>query len=308
MVSNPMWNFPSSFVKEKYELRKKTGKIIPYVEEKRNEWVSTINEISKILKREWNKIEEILKNSEKKISNIGDSTKEIREILAKLSVLEENINSEYSGLFEKIKEELDKIDESWNKISESNWKIFKILEDLKNKIKFPVSRVVKVVCCFFKKVAKDQLTKLYSATYINGLIEKLFWKEDFYLLFIDINDLKKVNDMYWHEKWNELIIAFSKALKNIFKWPDFVVARVHGDEFMIIWRNSSNTAEEELKKKLIELEKTAVIPNFVKEGEKYIIGFGAWYAFSNDYNDMSALKKAADEAMYVDKNKKKGMN
>lgn len=92
-----------------------------------------------------------------------------------------------------------------------------------------------------KLVELDPLTKLYNRRYIDFLISSAIkeyneFKIDFGLLFIDIDDFKKVNDTFGHLAGDEVLKTLAKTLQENIKPHDFA-GRWGGEEFVIIMKN-----------------------------------------------------------------------
>ena len=64
----------------------------------------------------------------------------------------------------------------------------------------------------------------------------------FALFFIDIDGFKNINDSYGHEIGDKLLISVAAQLKNAVRKAD-VVARMGGDEFVVILRNIKDKDE-----------------------------------------------------------------
>lgn len=84
----------------------------------------------------------------------------------------------------------------------------------------------------------DTLTGLYSRSFLSGVMEKFFhiWKryeEVFSLLFIDVDDLKKINDEYGHLSGDEALKKIGQCIKLYLRKADIGV-RYGGDEFLVI--------------------------------------------------------------------------
>jgi diguanylate cyclase (GGDEF)-like protein len=65
------------------------------------------------------------------------------------------------------------------------------------------------------------------------------------LFLFDLDGLKKVNDTLGHETGSAMIRAFATTLKDVFRSTD-IVARMGGDEFVVLKKTSSATGREEL--------------------------------------------------------------
>ena len=95
----------------------------------------------------------------------------------------------------------------------------------------------------------DKLTSIYNRRYIdNFLLEKI---EEFNenpqnklsIVFIDIDDFKKINDTYGHVKGDRVLVEFSEIIKYNIRTED-VFGRWGGEEFIIISESSLETTAE----------------------------------------------------------------
>ncbi len=89
----------------------------------------------------------------------------------------------------------------------------------------------------------DGLTGIYNRkacdSRISGLVEKnLVSKAPFSLLMLDIDDFKKVNDVYGHHTGDRVILAIINKCRQSIRGEDFF-ARYGGDEFVIILPGAS---------------------------------------------------------------------
>ncbi|MCL6556589.1 MAG: GGDEF domain-containing protein [Burkholderiales bacterium] len=69
------------------------------------------------------------------------------------------------------------------------------------------------------------------------------------LLILDIDEFKRINDIYGHDAGDQLIVQFGKALKERLRSSDFV-ARLGGDEFCVIFPNTPLKRAMELAERL----------------------------------------------------------
>ncbi len=88
---------------------------------------------------------------------------------------------------------------------------------------------------------QDHLTGLFNARYLETYLSKAILEatenqSDISLLFLDLDNFKKVNDTYGHLAGSSVLVKIGKMLKNCLKENDFI-ARYGGDEFVIILKN-----------------------------------------------------------------------
>ena len=65
----------------------------------------------------------------------------------------------------------------------------------------------------------------------------------------DLNDLKKANDQYGHAEGDKLITDFADLLQSVFS-KDGVVARMGGDEFIVVYPELGAVDHEKLMQQL----------------------------------------------------------
>ena len=119
------------------------------------------------------------------------------------------------------------------------------------------------------------------------------------LLFIDLDDFKRVNDTLGHEEGDEVLNQLSLRVKNTLEkhgLPGSQVARFSGDEFILLFlkseiRNSSSELAEDL---LAEVRK----PLNLNGNPLYLTASIGITLFPFDANAAGVLLKNADIAMY----------
>lgn len=125
------------------------------------------------------------------------------------------------------------------------------------------------------------------------------------MVFIDIDNLKYINDTFGHEMGDQLILGAADALLS-FKDVGGTVSRISGDEFTIYLHGFSSKDEARaLIKKHLESVNAYCIQT--PDGDCQRIRFStgiAWYP--DDSDSVAELLKLSDFAMYEAKNKEKG--
>ena len=111
------------------------------------------------------------------------------------------------------------------------------------------------------------------------------------VVMVDINGLKKMNDMFGHDTGDELIIGAAKCLRESFHNVESIY-RIGGDEFCVIMNGTTESVEECLK----QLENAAS-----RWKGKYADGISVSYGFATDkeFDDFDSMLKAADQRMYT---------
>lgn len=102
----------------------------------------------------------------------------------------------------------------------------------------------------YKKQAYiDNFTWLYNNLKLKETIKSLQWidlqKSNVCISFIQIDNLKKINEEFSFELWNDLIRAFSFLLWN-FMWKYWLIYHLKWNEFVLIKRFNWNTRDNSI--------------------------------------------------------------
>ena len=127
------------------------------------------------------------------------------------------------------------------------------------------------------------------------------------LLFLDLDLFKEVNDTFGHKVGDELLVEVAKGLKEVVQRGNDTVARIGGDEFLILLTDiSDNDNVRILIEKIFEkFSKPLWLEQFSME-IKVNISIGV-SIFPDHGEDADTLISKADAAMY-DVKKKQGKN
>ena len=154
----------------------------------------------------------------------------------------------------------------------------------------------------------DPLTTLPNRTYFQDYLTRNLakaqrQKQQVYLLFIDLDRFKKINDSEGHEVGDAVLRIIAKRLNEILRADDFV-ARLGGDEFAVVYTHPPiNNAASNLARKIIGI----VSEPFELQGRRYSVGASIGISvYPNDATDANALLRQADLAMYQAKSKRSG--
>ncbi|WP_343818072.1 putative bifunctional diguanylate cyclase/phosphodiesterase [Colwellia asteriadis] len=118
------------------------------------------------------------------------------------------------------------------------------------------------------------------------------------VMFIDLDDFKKVNDSLGHDGGDELLKQASERLSNELRTGD-TLARIAGDEFVIILESLFSISDiSALAERLID----KISQPFIIQKQEAYVGISVGIAiFPNDGESSQQLMKNADTAMYYAK-------
>jgi len=118
------------------------------------------------------------------------------------------------------------------------------------------------------------------------------------LMFIDLDGFKDVNDHYGHEVGDKLLVEVAAGLKDVVRRENDTIARIGGDEFLVLLTDVSQKDHIDLIiKHLFERFSTPVtIPG---KGLNIPVTFSVGVAIYPEHGeDSDTLIRHADEAMY----------
>ncbi|MEX2143450.1 MAG: diguanylate cyclase [Anaerolineales bacterium] len=148
----------------------------------------------------------------------------------------------------------------------------------------------------------DVLTQLPNRAYFRDVLQRsnLRVKTEpdyrFAVLFIDLDNLKNVNDQWGHHIGDQLLIDFSRRLESSIR-PGDLVSRLGGDEFGILLDGVSN--EGSALQVAARIRESLVQPYTFNQGDSLVATASIGIALSSKFNeDVDTLLRNADQAMY----------
>jgi diguanylate cyclase (GGDEF)-like protein len=152
----------------------------------------------------------------------------------------------------------------------------------------------------------DELTGLYNRRGFITLAEKQLkiverTKKKILLTFIDLDDMKHINDIWGHEEGDKALIGATKVLKQTFRDSD-IIARVGGDEFAVlaldVVENGPNIIMQRLHEQLENF-------NAYKDlNYRLSLSMGTAFYDPETPSSLDHLISTADKLMYEDKHRK----
>lgn len=150
---------------------------------------------------------------------------------------------------------------------------------------------------------RDELTGLYNRRGFYTHAEHIIKvskrnKDNMILFFIDVDNLKSINDTYSHQSGDDALIDTTNIIKKTFRESD-IIARFGGDEFVILARLVKKSLGEKLsarfKRNLNSHNRKNIRPY------KLSLSVGVAQCGSKPNISIDDLLKRADESMYKQK-------
>lgn len=149
----------------------------------------------------------------------------------------------------------------------------------------------------------DGLTGLYNRRYFSDFVKAEYnratrMKEPFSMVILDLNNFKKVNDVYGHPIGDEVLQAIADILMNNIRDYD-IAARTGGDEFIIILPATSKDKAYQIIIRIAE--------KLEKYFEKYKdIGLSVAFGIEDSQDkSLDELYRISDQKLYRMKSKQK---
>lgn len=139
----------------------------------------------------------------------------------------------------------------------------------------------------------DIMTDIYNRQKINQIVREIAGKKGrtrFGILSFDLNDLKKANDEYGHLVGDKLLSDFAGLLKEVF-WDKGIVARMGGDEFIVVFDDIERSDIDALIEKL-ESRKDEV--NAKRKDIPISYAYGYAEATDEELKELKELKELSD--------------
>lgn len=123
----------------------------------------------------------------------------------------------------------------------------------------------------------------------------------FSILFIDLDNLKQVNDELGHKAGSAFLVEMAELLSSTFRETD-VIGRIGGDEFAV----AGQFTQDEIGEIAHLLRENAVLKNS-ENGRQFSLSFSTGFAtcVENSRLSLNELLSRADRAMYQDKRMRK---
>jgi diguanylate cyclase (GGDEF)-like protein len=152
-----------------------------------------------------------------------------------------------------------------------------------------------------EKAYRDPITGIANRLFFEEQMKKLMAKEeDFVLCYLDLDELKHVNDTYGHTEGDHYIHTFVETIKKNIRMND-LFARTGGDEFCMVLKGCTKTK--------LETKMKSVREHFIADNKKpYFVSFSYGIVeihCPKDTDKLEKILKEADMEMYKCKKRHK---
>ena len=117
------------------------------------------------------------------------------------------------------------------------------------------------------------------------------------LVFFDVNNMKQINDRFGHQAGDAALVHLARIMLGQVRKSD-VVGRLGGDEFGVILAQSDRARAEQ---KARELTRIMASTPLIFEGRPLSLRVAHGVHHFQDHDTAEDVLKAADQAMYADK-------
>ncbi|WP_290814293.1 sensor domain-containing diguanylate cyclase [Ferrovibrio sp.] len=166
--------------------------------------------------------------------------------------------------------------------------------------------------------AHKQLNKLASTDGLTGLLNRRAFLAELEkrlgrhlrnglrgtLIYFDLDNFKKVNDLRGHKVGDDVLTHVADAAKRLMRGVD-LASRIGGDEFLLWLEETDRSAAESISQRLHEIGRE-LDALFGVEGFPLGLSVGAVFSRLDEAETTEALIARADEAMYAAKKGGKG--
>ncbi len=123
--------------------------------------------------------------------------------------------------------------------------------------------------------------------------------QPFCLCFIDLNNLKEVNDTLGHDMGDLYLLTVVQTLKNIFSHCEDTLYRYGGDEFLLILKSMTAC---EADSRILTVNRSLTARSQTQE-HPFVMAVCHGSVESSEARDIPALLTKADQKMYLEKKK-----
>lgn len=139
-----------------------------------------------------------------------------------------------------------------------------------------------------EEAEKDALTQVYNRLHLEKVMQDY---KNYTICFLDVNNLKKMNDINGHQAGDALLTKATHELLKLQAYAD--IYRIGGDEFMLVFNELSLNEVEPIIKTW-----HASVPRLNRASDDFVCCFSYGLAQGGILDNFDTIMKRADELMY----------
>ncbi len=149
-------------------------------------------------------------------------------------------------------------------------------------------------------VTIDKLTGLFNKNHFSMVFEEMINNlgrdyQSLALMIIDCNWLKEVNDYLGHAAGDQVLIKAAELIRSSIRDTDLAF-RIGGDEFAVIMPNGNEAGAQAVRERISQ-----ATDNWSQANPDLPVSLAIGWKIASDILEIDSLFKAADNAMYQDK-------
>ncbi len=148
--------------------------------------------------------------------------------------------------------------------------------------------------------SRDPLTGLYNRRHFGEVLNRSFaealrYRSDLSCMMIDLDDFKKANDIFGHQRGDELLQLATGTIVGQLRTAD-VAARYGGDEFILLLPQTDTERANILGERIVARFNAELAERFPEATVRMSVGIASLH--SVDAADAETLIRLADRALY----------
>lgn len=146
----------------------------------------------------------------------------------------------------------------------------------------------------------DSMTGCYNKRYYQKLLEQIAEYEIYGIIYLDVDNLKRMNDTYGHDKGDEVIINAASFVHK-YEEENWRGCRIGGDEFVVFIRDCTREKLDSVIKEMKEDEQGQL----AETNNDFVCRLAIGGALRMEGEAMEETIRRAEERMYQNKHSKR---
>lgn len=155
------------------------------------------------------------------------------------------------------------------------------------------------------QISTDHLTGLYNRRRLDQYLQRRTKVrrvgEILFAIMLDLDEFKSINDNYGHIEGDKALIRIAELLRQVCKGSDDFIARMGGDEFVVVGERAELGELEQLMNEM----HARVFEYNQNRRSNYALSFSMGYSVFRQGDTVDSFLASADKAMYRSKHERK---